>query len=114
MKLFGWKSAGRDVRPVLARHGLWMGGGAGGEWSDDYVAQVRSGYLNNAIAQRSVRLVAQGLASAPVEASSPELLALVAARSGGQALTETVAVAGGVSGACGDGAGRRDRADRAD
>ena len=91
MKLFGWKSAGRDVRPVLARHGLWMGGGAGGEWSDDYVAQVRSGYLNNAIAQRSVRLVAQGLASAPVEASSPELLALVAARSGGQALTETVA-----------------------
>jgi len=91
MKLFGWKSAGRDVRPVLARHGLWTGGGAGGEWSDDYTAQVRSGYCHNAIAQRAVRLVSQGLASAPVEASSPELLGLVAARSGGQALLETVA-----------------------
>src|SRR4051794_34135464 len=91
MKLFGWKSAGRDVRPVLARYGLWTGDSLGGEWSDDYVAQARQGYCRNAIAQRSVRLVSQGLAGAPVEASSPDLLALVAARSGGQALLETVA-----------------------
>ena len=91
MKLFGWKSAGRDVRPVLARYGLWSAGGSSGELADDYAAQVRQGYCRNAIAQRSVRLVAQGLAGAPVTASSPELLALVSARSGGQALTETVA-----------------------
>jgi HK97 family phage portal protein len=91
MKLFGWKSAGRDVRPVLARYGLWTGDSVGGEWSDDYVAQARQGYCRNAIAQRSVRLVSQGLAGAPVEASSPELLSIVAARSGGQALLETVA-----------------------
>ncbi|SDA35186.1 phage portal protein [Sphingomonas sp. NFR15] len=91
MKLFGWKSAGRDVRPVLARYGLWSGGGSPGEWSDDYAAQVRQGYCRNAVAQRAVRLVAQGLAGAPLAASSPELLALVTARSGGQALTETVA-----------------------
>ena len=86
MKLFGWKSAGRDVRPVLARYGLWTGDSVGGEWSDDYVAQARQGYCRNAIAQRSVRLVSQGLAGAPVEASSPDLLSVVAARSGGQAL----------------------------
>lgn len=91
MKLFGWKSAGRDVRPVLARYGLWSAGGSSGEWADDYAAQVRQGYCRNAVAQRAVRLVAQGLAGAPVTASSPELLALVSARSGGQALTETVA-----------------------
>lgn len=91
MRLFGWKSAGRDVRPVLARYGAWLPGGSSGEWADDYAAQVRAGYCRNAIAQRAVRLVAQGLAGAPVAASSPELAALVAARSGGQALTETVA-----------------------
>jgi len=91
MKLFGWKSAGRDVRPVLARYGLWSAGGSSGEWADDYAAQVRQGYCRNAVAQRAVRLIAQGLAGAPVSASSPELLALVSARSGGQALTETVA-----------------------
>jgi len=91
MKLFGWKSAGRDVRPVLARYGLWSAGGSSGDCTDDYAAQVRQGYCRNAVAQRAVRLVAQGLAGAPVDASSPDLLALVSARSGGQALTETVA-----------------------
>ena len=91
MKLFGWKSAGRDVRPVLARYGLWSAGRSSGEWADDYAAQVRQGYCRNAVAQRAVRLVAQGLAGAPVTASSSDLLALVSARSGGQALTETVA-----------------------
>ena len=52
---------------------------------------MREGYLNNAIAQRAVRLVAEGVASAPLTATDPASLALVNATSGGQALLETVA-----------------------
>ena len=91
MKLFGWKSAGRDVRPVLARHGLWAGGGTGEGWGEDYVGQVRLGYMRNPVAQRAVRMVCDGLSGAPIEASSGPLLRLVQERSGGQALLGTVA-----------------------
>ncbi|MEQ1538548.1 MAG: phage portal protein [Sphingorhabdus sp.] len=52
---------------------------------------MREGYLNNAIAQRAVRLVAEGVASAPLSASDDAALALVNATSGGQALLETLA-----------------------
>jgi HK97 family phage portal protein len=62
-----------------------------GEWPRSYEAQVREAYLGNPIAQRSVKLVAEGAGSAPLAASSPELAALVAARSGGQPLIETLA-----------------------
>ena len=95
MKIFGWKSAGRGLlRPVQSRaysarpYGI---PGSSGEWPRSYEAQVREGYLNNAIAQRAVRLVAEGAASAPLTASDPTVLALVNATSGGQALLETVA-----------------------
>ena len=95
MKIFGWKSAGRGLlRPVQSRaysaraYGI---PGSSGEWPRSYEAQVREGYLNNAIAQRAVRLVAEGAASAPLTASDPAVLALVNATSGGQALLETVA-----------------------
>ncbi len=47
--------------------------------------------LGNAIAQRSVRLVAEGAGGAPLISSSPELTALVTARSSGQSLIETLA-----------------------
>jgi HK97 family phage portal protein len=43
------------------------------------------------VAQRAVRLVAEGVGSAPVRASHPELAALIAATSAGQALLETLA-----------------------
>lgn len=43
------------------------------------------------MAQRAVRLVAEGVGSAPVRASHPELAALIAATSAGQALLETLA-----------------------
>jgi HK97 family phage portal protein len=96
MKIFGWKSAGRgSLRPVQSRaysaraYGI---PGSSGEWPRSYEAQVREGYLNNAIAQRAVRLVAEGVASVPLTASDPALLALVNATSGGQSLLETVAV----------------------
>lgn len=90
MKLFGWKSAGRTaVRPVLARRGAVWGTG---DWPRSYEAQLRELYLTNAIAQRAVRLVAEGVASAPVAATDEAALALVVATSGGQALVETVAM----------------------
>ncbi len=96
MKIFGWKAAGRErFRPALSRYsGSRYGLSAGatlGEWPSTYEAQVREGYARNAIAQRCVRLVAEGVGGAPLVASDPALAALVSARSGGQVLVETVA-----------------------
>ena len=94
MKWFGRKSAGRGTsvtgpRPVLARG--W------GSWSPDerpwcYEREVRAGYIANPVAQRAVRLVAEGVGSAPLVGAVPEALALVGARTAGQALLETVAM----------------------
>lgn len=89
MKWFGRKSAAGDrARPALAR-------GAGiaslGEWPRSYEAQVREGYCHNPVAQRAVKLVSEGVGSAPLKASDPALAALATARSGGQVLVETVA-----------------------
>ena len=89
MKLFGWRR--EASRPALSPYGSRAGAVGVGEWPPSYEAQVRAGYLGNAIAQRAVRLVADAVGSAAVEASSPELLALVQARSGGQGLLESVA-----------------------
>jgi len=88
MRLFGWKGSREGARPALARGG---GGVALGEWPQSYEAQVRAAYLGNAIAQRAVKLVAESVAAAPLAASDPTLTALVAARSGGQVLLESVA-----------------------
>jgi HK97 family phage portal protein len=89
MKIFGWKSAGRAaVRPVLSRGwSAWISG----EWPRSYEDRVRSGYLDNPVAQRAVRMVAEGVASAPLSASAPAVMPLVTARTSGQALLETVA-----------------------
>ncbi len=99
MNIFGWKSAGRAaVRPAKTHVPLTrpfgarsFGGGAIGEWPRSYEAQLREGYLHNAIAQRAVRLVAEGVASAPLSPSDDRALSLVQATSGGQALLETLA-----------------------
>lgn len=99
MNIFGWKSAGRGyLRPAKTRvqqdrlpglRGYALG--SLGEWPRHYEAQMREGYLSNAIAQRAVRLIAEGLASAPLSASDARALELVRATSAGQALMETVA-----------------------
>jgi HK97 family phage portal protein len=52
---------------------------------------IREAYLKNPVAQRAVRLVAEGVGSAPLSASDPELVRLVSATSAGQALLETLA-----------------------
>ncbi|MFW2829105.1 phage portal protein [Sphingomonas sp. ID0503] len=62
MKWFGRKGA-EVPRPVLARG---FGVAAGGGWASSYEGQVREAYLGNAIAQRAVKLVAEGAASAPL------------------------------------------------
>lgn len=88
MRLFGWKAPREGARPALSRAGA---GVALGEWPRSYEAQVRDAYAGNAIAQRAVKLVAEGVSGAPLQASVPALATLVAARSGGLALLETVA-----------------------
>ncbi len=89
MNIFGWKSAGRaPPRPALSRAYI---GWAGGEWPRSYEAQLRELYLTNAVAQRAVRLVAEGVASISLQASTADAAALVTATSGGQALLETLA-----------------------
>lgn len=95
MNIFGWKSTGRaSARPGkshvrLARN---SGGFSLGHWPNNYEAQVRDGYLGNAVAQRAVRLVAEGVASVPLDCNVPEALALVRATTSGQSLLETLAV----------------------
>ncbi len=99
MKIFGWKSAGRGVLRLVrtrVQQDRLSGirdyhGGPLGEWPRHYEVQMRELYLTNAIAQRAVRLVVEGLVSAPLTASHSDALALVKATSGGQALVETVA-----------------------
>ena len=56
-----------------------------------YEAQVRAAYALNPVAQRAVRMVAEGVGAAPLIASDAAALALISATSGGQALTETAA-----------------------
>jgi len=91
MKWFGRKSAGRDVsRPALARGFSW--GWARTEAPATYEAQVRAAYLINPVAQRAVRLVTDGVGNAPLQTSNEAMLALVTARTGGQSLTETIAL----------------------
>ena len=94
MKFFGRKSAGRErSRPVLSRGVFgWGAGAALGDWPRGYEAQVRDGYIGNPVAQRAVRLVSEGVGSAPVSASDQAVLDLVATTSGGQSLLETMAL----------------------
>jgi len=58
-----------------------------GEWPQGYEAQVRAGYCANAIAQRAVKLVAEGVEGAPLDADDARLRALA----GGRGVLEAVA-----------------------
>lgn len=87
MNWFGRKAAQGAARPALSR----VYGGWSAPAPLSFEAQVRAGYLGNAIVQRSVRLIAEAAGSAPLAASDPALLRLVSATSGGQGLVETLA-----------------------
>lgn len=88
---------GADQRVPLARGYLspWAGPYAApyapGPAPYDYARSVTRAYCDNPVAQRAVRLVTEGVASAPLSASDPALLALVTATSAGQSLLETLA-----------------------
>jgi HK97 family phage portal protein len=88
MKWFGLKAGREGSRPVLSRGGNAF---AQGDWPQGYEAQVRAGYLGNPVAQRAVRLVAEAVGSAPLDASDLGLAALVTAKAGGARLGEVVA-----------------------
>ena len=64
MKWFGRKAARGTGRPFLFAG--WRGMFSGEPWPRSYEAQVREAYLGNPVAQRAVRLVAEGVAWAPV------------------------------------------------
>ncbi|MEO1649069.1 MAG: phage portal protein [Pseudomonadota bacterium] len=57
----------------------------------EYSHAVRESFLANPIAQRAVRIVAEGIAQAPLATTDPKLTTLVAATSAGQPLIETLA-----------------------
>jgi HK97 family phage portal protein len=63
MKWFGRKAGRVAARPFLLRG--WSAG-AGEPWPRSYEAQVREAYLGNPVAQRAVRLVAEGVGGAVV------------------------------------------------
>lgn len=67
------------------------GGGDGGAPPYEYARSVARAYLDNPVAQRSVRLVAEGVGGAPLAKGDPALAALVDATSAGQSLRETLA-----------------------
>ena len=57
----------------------------------DYARAVEDSFLANPIAQRSIRIVAEGVGQAPLACSDTRLAALVNATSAGQSLIETLA-----------------------
>ena len=94
MKWFGLKAGRDDARPALSRAGgAHWSAMQGGEapWAQGYEAQVRAGYLGNAVAQRAVKLVAEGIGGAPLDASDARLVTLMTGRASGRRLIETVA-----------------------
>ncbi len=93
MGLFGRKAASppQQARYPMASLGWGIGMRGGG-----YESEVRAGYMTNPIAQRAVRMVAEGVASAPMEvgpAGHPvgTLLRQPAPGMGGTALIEAIA-----------------------
>ncbi len=80
---------GRSFISPWAEAFEWRGGEQRGPMN--YPVAIREAYLRNPVAQRAVRLVAEGVGAAPLVAADPDITALVSATSAGQALLETLA-----------------------
>ncbi len=92
MNIFGRKAAQAVKVVQLARPmASLLGTGIAGESPRSWESEVREAYLGNAVAQRSVRLVAEAVGGVPLSVSDPLLEKLVTATSAGQALLETCA-----------------------
>ncbi|WP_108811155.1 phage portal protein [Sphingorhabdus sp. Alg231-15] len=88
-----FKGGGERTRPPLGRSYIGSYGGAffSGEAPFSYEGRVREAYVENAVAQRAVRIVAEGVGGAPLSPMDDTLAMLVNATSAGQSLLETVA-----------------------
>ncbi len=85
---------GASPRGPLARSfaSPWIAFDGGGPRAPfEYGQGVRRAYLDNPVAQRAVRLVAEGIGGAPLVPADPVLARLVGATSAGQSLLETLA-----------------------
>src|SRR5690606_6523412 len=91
MRFFFRKAA---PRPALGRWPVGVLAAAGGDVPRSYEAMVREAYEANAIAQRAVRLVIEGVGGLELCGcdGSDEARALIAAPSAGQRLLETLAL----------------------
>lgn len=87
-----FKGGGGKVPLARTFTSPWIFAEAGnGRAPFDYARSVRRAYLDNPVAQRAVRLVAEGIGGAPLLPCEPRLAALVNATSAGQSLLETLA-----------------------
>ena len=85
---------GESTRVPLARGPAspwFFADGGGGRAPFEYNSAVRRACLENPVAQRAVRLAAEGIGGAPLRTGEPALLTLVNATSAGQPLLETLA-----------------------
>ncbi|BBC71603.1 portal protein [Altererythrobacter sp. B11] len=86
---------GGGPRVPLARSFIspwaWSHEPAGTRPPFEYRHAVRRAFLDNPVAQRAVRIVAEGVGSAPLAGGEPTALELVRAASAGQSLLETLA-----------------------
>lgn len=69
----------------------WAHESGGGRPPFDYRRDVASAFLDNPVAQRAVRIVAEGVGAAPIACADKSALKLVLAASAGQMLLETLA-----------------------
>ncbi|MFT5329228.1 MAG: HK97 family phage portal protein [Parasphingorhabdus sp.] len=88
-----FKGGGGSLRPPLGRSYIGTYGGAAlsGDAPFSYEGRVREAYVENAIAQRAVRIVAEGVGGAPLLPSAEPVAELVQTSSAGQSLLETIA-----------------------
>ena len=56
----------RKARPAQTRSSPWLGGWSAATPPRSYEAQVRAGFIVNPIVSRAVRIVADGMAGAPI------------------------------------------------
>ena len=96
MALFDWLSGVKsappaDLRPPLSAPvggysllaPFWPEAESAAPYAQSYPAQIRAAYERNAIAQRAVRIVADGVGGAPITANDARLLSLIKATSAG-------------------------------
>ena len=88
-----FKGGGGPSRPPLGRSYIGTYGGAAlsGDAPFSYEGRVREAYVENAIAQRAVRIVAESVGGAPLLPVDDKVAGLVNAPSAGQSLLETIA-----------------------